>query len=671
MNTDVRIPPRANRILTSFLTALFILASSPLFLPSNISSAQAARIDNRIVRLKTDINRLLNKGFYVPALTKAKLYVRLTAKKYGTRHPNYARALQLQAKVYRRLKRPLEARKLDVRAVAILKNHRNFKVKQSVDIRAAKTAAKKREIQMKARMERERRQNRTAALKRKPQKRPGLRPAIKPRMKPVMKRRQAAPIRPTTTFKKRMRTTSPKAAPNRNAFNARKPTAARRGVNTSRPVTVPRSQMRTSRTTRAQPPVTARRRGAAPRRRTIAKSRAPAAPSPSTSRAAAPAARMAHPPAPVAAPPQADIGRSDGSVFDLDTRIAPPVAAPMKPSEPVPVAKDPKNHTIVKVYFATDRQRTNSTKLASIFGGQPSEPKRISYGICEVSIPKGHKPGALEAPSIWRFEFKEDPDKHVVLLKVHAQQKNSYFSNLKSVIDRSKGQNAFIFIHGYNVTFTDAARRTAQISYDLGFDGAPVFYSWPSTGELGGYPTDEENIAWAQQNVKQFLRDFVEKTDAQNIYLVAHSMGSRALTGAVASLMTEAPQFKKRFKEIILAAPDISARIFRDNIAPKMIEASNNITLYVSSDDKALAASRKFHANPRAGEAGKNIIIFNGIDTIDATGIDASLLAHSYFAEAKSIISDILSIFQGQRPSGRKTLKPVKTDRGVYWAFTK
>ncbi|MCP4935574.1 MAG: alpha/beta fold hydrolase, partial [bacterium] len=393
------------------------------------------------------------------------------------------------------------------------------------------------------------------------------------------------------------------------------------------------------------------------------------------------------PPSPPIALPRSDIGGTSGSTapaddnasFDLFAESGDEEARSATPKQPVKTKTSPgaavavgnENHTVVKVYFATDRQRTASTKLASLFGGQPSDPKRISYGICEVSIPKGHKPGALETPSIWRFEFKENPDKHVVLLKVHPQEKKSYFHNLKSIISRSKGQNAFIFIHGYNVTFTDAARRTAQITYDLGFDGAPVFYSWPSTGELGGYPTDEENVAWAQENVKQFLKDFVEQTDAKNIYLVAHSMGSRALTGAVSSLVVEAPQFKKRFKEIILAAPDISARIFKDNIAPKMIQASNNITLYVSSDDKALLASRKFHANPRAGEAGENIIIFKGIDTIDATGIDASLLAHSYFAEAKSIISDILAILKGEPPSGRKTLKPINTKHGIYWAFTK
>ncbi len=329
------------------------------------------------------------------------------------------------------------------------------------------------------------------------------------------------------------------------------------------------------------------------------------------------------------------------------------------------------NHTIVKVYYATDRKRNGGTKLASFFGGAPSEPKRISYGVCEVSIPKGHKPGELEAPSIWRFEFREDPNKHVVLLKIHQQEKKSFFRNLKNVIARSKGENAFIFVHGYNVTFKDAARRTAQIAYDLKFDGAPVFYSWPSKGELGGYLTDADNVVWAQDNLKQFLRDFVEKTKAKNIYLIAHSMGNRALTAAVAALINESPDFKKRFREIILAAPDISARTFKDQIAPKMIEASRNVTLYVSNDDKALQASKAIHANPRAGEAGENMLIIKGIDTIDATGVDTSLLAHSYFAEARSIISDLLSIIRdGIRPESRKTLKKVTSPKGTYWTFS-
>jgi esterase/lipase superfamily enzyme len=57
-------------------------------------------------------------------------------------------------------------------------------------------------------------------------------------------------------------------------------------------------------------------------------------------------------------------------------------------------------------------------------------------------------------------------------------------------VNKSGKKSAFIFVHGYNVTFEDAARRTAQMSYDLSFDGAPVFYSWPSQGSLGDYLKD-------------------------------------------------------------------------------------------------------------------------------------------------------------------------------------
>ncbi|MCF6199418.1 MAG: alpha/beta hydrolase, partial [Hyphomicrobiaceae bacterium] len=375
--------------------------------------------------------------------------------------------------------------------------------------------------------------------------------------------------------------------------------------------------------------------------------------------------------------------------------IAPPTSEPSSASRSlspgnapetaaVKTDKQPENHTIVKVYYATDRQQQDTSKLggffggkpsksvilAGFFGGQPSEPKTISYGICEVAIPKSHQPGELETTSYWPSNWKEDPDKHVLLMEILPENKEAYFNKLKNTIQNSRGKNAFIFVHGYNVTFKDAARRTAQISYDLNFDGAPVFYSWPSTGKLQAYTKDEDNILWAQTNIKEFLKDFVEQTQAKNIYLIAHSMGSRALTGAVRSLVNEDKKFKKRFREIILAAPDINARVFRDNIAPKMVEASRHVTLYVSGDDKALLASRKFHDSARAGEAGENIIIVKDIDTVDATGVQGSnMLGHSYWAEAKSMINDILSVFGGTRAADRETLRSVKIDRGTYWTF--
>lgn len=85
-------------------------------------------------------------------------------------------------------------------------------------------------------------------------------------------------------------------------------------------------------------------------------------------------------------------------------------------------------------------------------------------------------------------------------------------------IKASTGKRAFIFVHGYNVTFEDAAKRTAQISYDLAFDGAPIFYSWPSQRLPTplGY-TDEQNSEWSQANLRSFLSDFFTQSDAQDV----------------------------------------------------------------------------------------------------------------------------------------------------------
>jgi len=62
-----------------------------------------------------------------------------------------------------------------------------------------------------------------------------------------------------------------------------------------------------------------------------------------------------------------------------------------------------------------------------------------------------------------------------------------------------------VFIHGYNSSFADAARRAAQLSYDLNFAGAPVLFSWPSRAEVIGYTVDEQNAEWSVSDMKTVL----------------------------------------------------------------------------------------------------------------------------------------------------------------------
>jgi esterase/lipase superfamily enzyme len=330
-------------------------------------------------------------------------------------------------------------------------------------------------------------------------------------------------------------------------------------------------------------------------------------------------------------------------------------------STPVP------DHATVRVFFATDRNLTGMTNPSKMFG---SDRAGITYGTCEVSIPRDHRMGELESPSIWRLEFRENPAKHVVLLKIVTASKDQFFADVTTQVRQSRASNAFLFVHGYNVTFEDAARRTAQITYDLGFDGAPTFYSWPSRGSTAAYTIDEQNIEWAQANLRSFLEDFFTRSDAQNVYLIAHSMGNRALTRAVASLLTDKPTLRNRLKEIILTAPDIDADVFKRDIAPALTAGGQSVTLYASSKDLALAASKKVHGYARAGDSGQGIIVVPGIETVDATQVDTSFLGHSYFADTRSVLADMFHMIRdGKRANDRFGLRPVETQSGQHWEF--
>ncbi|MDO8047335.1 alpha/beta fold hydrolase [Janthinobacterium sp. SUN211] len=352
------------------------------------------------------------------------------------------------------------------------------------------------------------------------------------------------------------------------------------------------------------------------------------------------------------------------------------VQPPLRPFPPSPAPTDQgavvSNYAVVKVYFATDRQRDVGKPPAQRFSGERNimgGNGPLSYGSCDVSIPRDHRMGQLESPSLWRLEFRDDPAKHVVLLSAEVQDRGNFFAALKTQIRASAGKSAFIFVHGYNMSFEDAARRTGQMAYDLGFDGAPVFYSWPSRGEVAGYTIDENNIEWSTPHLASFLADFLASTEAAQVYLVGHSMGSRGLARAVADLLAAQPQLAQKITEIILSAPDIDAAIFKHDIAPKLAAARNPVTLYASSQDLALAASKAVHGYPRAGDSGAGMLIVAGVETIDATGVDTSFMKHSYFAEKRSALSDMFYLIRNQARADQRFLDPVDTVAGRYWTF--
>lgn len=323
-------------------------------------------------------------------------------------------------------------------------------------------------------------------------------------------------------------------------------------------------------------------------------------------------------------------------------------------------------YNVVRVFYATDRRSVVDHHSLHYIGVQAKQ-KALAYGFCDVSIPLTHTLAKLERPSIWKLEFHADPEKHIVVQKIESEPEDVFFKEISGSVSASVGKEAFVFVHGYNTSFDDAAIRTAQLAYDFGFDGAPIFYSWPSKGSLIGYVSDEKAVEASASNLRQFLQDVADRSGATVIHLIAHSMGNRALLSVVSQLALE-KNFKNydKFGTMVLAAPDVDRDAFEELIT-KIQRPKNKITLYVSRNDQALVASHVlFHRQPRAGEGGKDMIVMPGLDTIDVSGLSADALGHSYYGDNRDVVEDVLAFLEGHL-APRPRLFRVPLGTLAYW----
>ncbi|MDF2376295.1 MAG: alpha/beta hydrolase [Verrucomicrobiales bacterium] len=353
------------------------------------------------------------------------------------------------------------------------------------------------------------------------------------------------------------------------------------------------------------------------------------------------------PPVP-AEPPVVTTTPPDDGGFGLQTRT-------VITRVPAKVEPESREYHTVDVFYGTNRKPTEAEGSNGQYGGERNREGPMEYGKTTVSIPLHHQIGVVERPKWYKLEFSESPKKHVVILDLEKMDSKTFFSTVSSTAGERPKNEALLFIHGFNVAFDDAVRRTGQIAFDLDFGGVAMTYSWPSKASLTAYTVDEANAEWSIPHLTQFLMDLQENTEIDKIHVIAHSMGTRVLSYALANAKDEG--FDLDLHNVILAAPDIDADIFKDQIFPKLSVATEKLTMYASSDDAALKLSQGIHGNSRLGLSGASLHVLGGMDTVNASGIDTSMLGHGYYGSQKVVVTDIFNlIIKGLEPLKRELI---------------
>ncbi len=358
-------------------------------------------------------------------------------------------------------------------------------------------------------------------------------------------------------------------------------------------------------------------------------------------------------PAPDISPPQ------DGGIDDGIVRTSLKAAG-----------ADPRS---VAFLFATDRAREDLGKATIDFGSARAD--ALTLGVARVHVPEDHRIGHIELPgsglqvlgyTLGRED--KDPKKHFIVTSVEICDRKTWKNFAKS-----KGDEALVFVHGFNTSFEDAVFRMAQIVWDLQYPGTAVLFSWPSKGRVLSYEWDRNSALVARAHLIELIKFLEEDVGIKKVHVLAHSMGNLVVLDALSNYAQTADPLK--VGQLIMAAPDVDS----DEYAQAVVNVSRvvgGMTLYASATDAAMVLSRTLAQGPRAGDLvnGKPALA-PGVDAIDvsAIGDETFGLNHDTFASNRSLIDDVKLVLGGIRPPNRRLAQirvvPEGAATPLYWRY--
>ena len=322
------------------------------------------------------------------------------------------------------------------------------------------------------------------------------------------------------------------------------------------------------------------------------------------------------------------------------------------------------------IYFATNRAPKESPRATTdpdlYFGATRGA---LQYGQCEVSIPYQRPPGSLPSPSVLKFEFTQDPARHVVLMQIQLQGDELFWESLRNEIASREQKNLMLFVHGYSASFRDAARRTAQMAYDMNYKGPAMFFSCPAGSETEGF--NRWNYTNDLRRADESCEDFITvveavaaRSGATGVHLVVHSMGNHLVTESLKTMADRrrsVPSAEVVFDAVAMAAPDIDAQEFVNRTADRIRPFGRRFAVYASRHDKALSFSAQlngWHPLGLMSESSAQLAAKEQFDLIDVSDISGGWFAsgHVYYGDMPEVIRDLHGVFMGRSIQSRGLL---------------
>lgn len=250
-----------------------------------------------------------------------------------------------------------------------------------------------------------------------------------------------------------------------------------------------------------------------------------------------------------------------------------------------------------------------------------------------------------------------------------AEQKKAaghrFASQINAQLARSSNKDIFIYIHGYNVDFEYSTLVSKELQHFLGYQGAFISYNWAATPSRFAYFKDQETAMVTRRNLRELIRYLSDNTSVQRIHLIGYSAGSR-LAFETAYQISLQPSRRPRLGHLVLISSDLDRAYFAQSLEDGLLDAVEDVTLYLSQTDTALAMSKFVFGRERLGQAFDEDNVWPALRTrlaeeenlhiIDVTDAEEASAGngHWYFQSSPWASSDLfVTLLTDKKPEAR------------------
>ncbi len=266
------------------------------------------------------------------------------------------------------------------------------------------------------------------------------------------------------------------------------------------------------------------------------------------------------------------------------------------------VARNSEDNQTYRFFFSTNRQSNDHDTLLDSFANQISE--ELTFGYFDTSVEPSLGIGMLINPTDW-FQNEE-----IKLKRVKTLDQQSFVHELRKQVEASPHKGLLLVINGFRERFPSALRKTAFVSHILDIDAPVLVFDWP--GDQGsspaGYRRAQSVARESGVQLSRLVMTLTEEVQPERTWLLANSMGGEVVVSAFTNLYQDETfrDSQAEFEDVVLTAPDVSHQQFGAQFADEISALTKNLSVYVSSNDRALLMSRLINRESRLGESTLN-----------------------------------------------------------------